>query len=403
MSIQDLDLDIKYRSGKTNVNADALSRNHNKSDNSCKEKQEALCQEVSTHSPKDANLDHLTNAMEEIAQEKLQDIKAHHRKDSELNDIILQLENGQLPNNAAVAKKVALKSSQYEMLDGILYHNSPTQPGTWCVVVPEDLRTDLFTEAHSGKFSGHFAERRVYNLLNRRYWWKGMHADVKRHCRSCLTCATRKGTGRAFKPPLQPIPVGGPFHRVGVDVLQLPLTESGNQYVVVFLDYLTKWVEAFAVPDQSATTIAKLLVEEIFCRHGAPEHLLSDRGANFLSSLIQDVCKYLDIKKVNTSGYHPQTDGLVERFNSTLINMLSKCAEKNGKDWDKQLPYVLFAYRATIQESTKESPFYLLYGRDPRLPSECALTVPTTPYMVDLQDYRTELTTSLSDAWLAAK
>ena len=194
------------------------------------------------------------------------------------------------------------------------------------MVVPQDLRTELLTEAHSGKFSGHFAERRVYDLLRRRYWWKGMHADVKRHCRSCLTCATRKGTGRAFKPPLQPIPVGGPFHRVGVDVLQLPLTESGNQYVVIFLDYLTKWVEAFAVPDQSATTIAKLLVEEIFCRHGAPEHLLSDRGANFLSSLIQDVCKYLNIKKVNTSGYHPQTDGLVERFNSTLINMLSKCS-----------------------------------------------------------------------------
>ena len=94
---------------------------------------------------------------------------------------------------------------------------------------------------------------------------------------------------------------------------------------MIFLDYLTKWVEAFAVQDQSATTIAKLLVEEIFCRHGAPEHLLSDRVAN-LSTLIQDVCNY---KKVNTSGYHPQTDDLVERLNSTLINMLSKCAEKN--------------------------------------------------------------------------
>ena len=85
----------------------------------------------------------------------------------------------------------------------------------------------------------------------------------------------------------------------------------------------------------------------------------------------------------------------MERFKSTLINMLSKCSEKNGKDWDKQLPYVLFANRATVQESTKESPFHLLYGRDPRLPSQCALTVPTTPYMVDLQDYWTEVTTSL--------
>ena len=140
-------------------------------------------------------MDHLTNATEEIAQQKLKDIKAQQRKDSELNDIILHLKNGQLPNDAAVVKKVALETSQYEMLDGILYQSSPTQPVTWCVVVPEDLRTDLLTEAHSGKFSGHFAERRVYNLLNHRYWWKGMHADVKQHCRSCLICATRKGTG----------------------------------------------------------------------------------------------------------------------------------------------------------------------------------------------------------------
>ena len=130
------------------------------------------------------------------------------------------------------------------------------------------------------------------------------------------------------------------------------------------------------------------------------EHLLSDRGANFLSALVQDVCKYLNIKKINTSGYHPQTDGLVERFNSTLIHMISS---NNGKDWDKQLPYLLFAYRVTIQESTKESPFYLLYGRDPRLPTENALSMPTTPYMVDLEDYRTELTCCLSDAWSLAK
>lgn len=137
------------------------------------------------------------------------------------------------------------------------------------------------------------------------------------------------------------------------------MTENGNRYVVVFLDYLTKWVEAFAIPDQSATTIARILVEEIFCRHGAPEHLLSDRGANFLSDLVQEVCRLLSIKKVNTSGYHPQSDGLVEKFNSTLSAMLSKVAE-TGKDWDRHLPFVLFAYQTSVQESTKETPFYFM-------------------------------------------
>jgi transposase InsO family protein len=147
---------------------------------------------------------------------------------------------------------------------------------------------------------------------------------------------------------LQPIPVGGPFHTVGVDVLQLPRTLDGNQYAIVFVDYLTKWPEVYAVPNQTADTIARLLVEQIVARHGVPERLLSDRGPNFLSSLVEKVCQLLGTSKINTSGYHPQCDGLVEKFNSTLINMLAKSAGKHGSEWDKHLPYVLFAYRVAV-------------------------------------------------------
>ena len=117
------------------------------------------------------------------------------------------------------------------------------------------------------------------------------------------------------KPPLHPIPVGGPFQRVAVDVLQLPPTVNGNRYVVVFMDYLTKWPEAYATSDQTAETIVRLFVEQIVCRHGIPQELLLDWGQNFLSTLMQEVCQLLQVKKLNTSGYHPQTDGLVE--NST--------------------------------------------------------------------------------------
>lgn len=144
-------------------------------------------------------------------------------------------------------------------------------------------------------------------------WWYGMRSDVRRFYRGCLTCATQKGPGRGIRPLLQPIPVKGPFHRVGVDVLTLPLT---SKYLIVFLDYPTKWVEAYPVPDQRAETIARLLVDNIVCRHGVPEELLSDREANFLSDLILQMCSLLGIKKVNTSGYHPQSDGLMEKFNS---------------------------------------------------------------------------------------
>jgi transposase InsO family protein len=106
---------------------------------------------------------------------------------------------------------------------------------------------------------------------------------------------------------LKLIPVGGPFHQVAVDILKLLLTLNSNRYVAVFMDCLTKWYEAFTIPDQKAETIALLFLEYIVCRHGIPEELLSDRGANFLSNLIQEVCRVLGVK-INTSGYHPHTD-----------------------------------------------------------------------------------------------
>ena len=158
-----------------------------------------------------------------------------------------------------------------------------------------------------------------------------MRADIEKWCRSCLVCATRH-VGHRVVPPLTPIPVGGPFDRVGVDVVQLPKTRSGKQYAVVFVDYMTKWPEVFATSNQSAYTIAKLLVEKIISRHGVPSQLLSDCGGAFLSKLLQEIAALLGFHKVNTSAYHPQTDGLVERFNRTLIDMLAKTAEAKWKE-----------------------------------------------------------------------
>ena len=100
----------------------------------------------------------------------------------------------------------------------------------------------------------------------------------------------------------------------------------------------------------------------------------------------------------NTSGYHPQTDGLVEKFNSTLQSMIAKASDKNPTEWDKQLPLLSFAYRSVVQESTKENPFFLLYSRDPRLPTGTLLEPSDTTYLIDTKDYRTELFINLSKA-----
>ena len=155
--------------------------------------------------------------------------------------------------------------------------------------------------------------------------------------------------------------------------------------------------------DQSALTTAQLLIEHIVSRHGVPSELLSDCDPAFLSKLMKEICKLMGIQKTNTMVYHPQMDGLVERFKRTLIDMLTKTVEKGGRDWDSKLLYVLFAHHASPQESTKESPFYLLYGRDPQLPTEEALSPPTQRTIVDIDNYKTEVTVNLQEAWELVK
>ena len=154
----------------------------------------------------------------------------------------------------------------------------------------------------------------------------------------------------------------------------------------------------FPAPDQKSSRIVRLLVEEVVPLFGVPEALLSDRGTNLLSHLMLDVCQLLGIKKLNTTAYHPQCDGMVERFNRTLKAMLRKRADQFRNQWDKSLSAILWAYRNTPHESTGEKPSFLLFGMDCRSPTEAALFPPTPPTPTDLEDYREELIMSLSSA-----
>ena len=207
------------------------------------------------------------------------------------------------------------------------------------------------------------------------------------------------GPGQAVKRVLTPIVVAGPFDRVGIDVIQLPLSRNGNRNAVAVVDYLTKWPEVFAVPDQSAFTIAKLIVEEVVSRHGVRSEILSNCSKSCLSGLMAEVEKLLGFKKMNNTAYHLQTDSLVERNKRTLKTMLAKIVTEGGKDWDEKIAYVQFAYCATIQHNTQETPFFLLYGRDPRLSTEAVLSPLTTRSLVELKEYGARLHSRMSNAW----
>ena len=162
--------------------------------------------------------------------------------------------------------------------------------------------------------------------------------------------------------------VGVPTERIALDILgPLPLSNEGNKYLLVGSDYFTKWPEAYSLPNQEATTVAEVLVKEFVSRFGVPRELHSDQGRNFESSVFQEMCRLLGIKKTRTTALHPQSDGMVERYNRTLATQLALFVDSHQKDWDQHVPLLLMAYRSAVHETTKCTPAKLMLGRDLRL------------------------------------
>lgn len=160
-------------------------------------------------------------------------------------------------------------------------------------------------------------------------------------------------------------------------------------YILVFLDLFTRWVELEVSPQPfSAVAIATSFVNTVVSRHGTPNYLVSDRGPNMVGIHVTDVCTHLQTHRITTSPYRPQTNGAVERFNRTFKNILASLALKHRHQWLAYLPHVLYAYRTAIHASLQDSPFFLLYGRDPRSPE--ALTDPII-FGRETLNFRTDL------------
>ncbi|KRY73849.1 Retrovirus-related Pol polyprotein from transposon [Trichinella pseudospiralis] len=204
--------------------------------------------------------------------------------------------------------------------------------------------------------------------VRQRFYLPQQREDVEDWCRACQTCAARAALTKRLQAPMQIHPVGQPFQRVGMDLVgPLEETRRGNRYVLVVCDYFSKWPEAFPLPDAEADTVATALVNGIFCRYGALETLHSDQGRNFEAGMIAEVCWLFGIAKTRTTAYHPQSDGLVERMNRTLIDMLAKVSVDQPEDWDVHLDRVLLAYRSSVHHTTGAIPCRIIFGRELRL------------------------------------
>ncbi|KAL4100898.1 hypothetical protein QTP88_020923 [Uroleucon formosanum] len=230
-------------------------------------------------------------------------------------------------------------------------------------------KQQIIYEYHNTPTGGHSGISRTVKRLKLNYQWKNLKKDVKRYIQNCEVCQKNKTHRKTKQPMLITTTVTKAFERICLDIVgPLPITELGNTHILTMQDELTRYALAVALASTDATTVARAFVECCVCIFGIPTSILTDCGTNFLSDVFKNMCKLLDIEKSKTTPWHPQTNGYLERSHKTLKNYLRSFVDKDN-NWDKLLCYSTFCYNTTVHTSTDFTPYELLFGRKPNIPS----------------------------------
>ena len=350
LAIQEYDFTIRYRPGRTNSNADALSRRVNINIGEI----EPVCITEIIHSDIPEEELSFTQSNDPILSMVLKKLKSSEPESFD------QKEFSTMP-----LQRFKQIWNQLEVDNGILfrkYKPHAFSDYTRVVVVPECFKDKFLHRCHDMPQSGHLGFEKSLSKLKRIAYWVGMNDNLADYIRTCQVCQQTKSSTQS-NAHLMHLPFGKPMEFLSVDVLELPLSNCRNRYLLVCVDGFSRWLEAYAMPDQTAGRIAGILVE-MFCRLGHPQFLHSDQGRNFESNLIKEICKAWGTAKSRTTAYHPSGNGEVERANRSIIQMLRAFVESRN-NWEEYLPLILYAYRTSVNSSTGLSPYFLMYGREP--------------------------------------
>jgi hypothetical protein len=344
---------------------------------------------------------------------KTMEIIKAQRKDPDLIPLFDYIEKHTLPIGDGVYRAKIISACRFFTVDDsnsglyrIQIDNTqyrPLQP-IKRLVIPREFVPFILKHYHDSVFAGHLGLERTYKRIANTFYWKRMWTDVEQYIKACPICQTLKAQHSKYKFPVGTVPVpSSPFEFLAVDFMG-PLYPPSNGFsnILVFMDYFSKWAIVIPTKDQEASTVAKALVESVICMFGAPAKLLSDRGAAFMSNLVAELLIWLDIKKVNTTAYHPQTNGMVERFNQTLISILRTITDVREGTWAEYLPAATFAYNSSIQHTLQESPYSILFGREPKFPGPDILTADPNTFD-STTDYIGQLQEQLSFSWKVVK
>jgi len=402
---------VEYRKGKEHGNADAMSRIIFKTNTricsrqDCPDKGHELTRKkrLLTKNKEDCKLvapvltrSQMKNTVSDsdcavVTPFTNEEIKESQTRDPELSRFIHLLDKH---TEKPRAKEYSGESSevrifctlwdQFKLVDGILYRVGKTPTDNWRLVIPHSLRRKVMELLHNSKWAGHPGMSRMKSSIGSRYFWPKMRQDIESWVRCCRACAmAKRGKGRG-KAPLQQELSGFPFQRVAFDVIgPLPTTAKGNRFILVMVDYFSKWAEAYDLPNHTAITVANTICSRWVATHGCPLRLHCDNAPEFRGHVITQMRDILGVKGTFTTPYRPKANGLCERTNQTIEGILRTTVREETRLWDEALAYAMMAYRATEHRSTGYTPNMLVYGRETMMPSDILFGQTNVPPRLD--------------------
>lgn len=416
---------IKYRSGSKNADADGLSRRHEHEfvetipEKTVKSLSQAARADISqaplvfsTTDPKDLP------AIEETTPDIPDNIQADalssrewqksQSEDAVISEIISHLRKGTRPRVTRVSSGTRSHINKYLRVwdtlilrDNVLYHSGKVNGEDYLqLVLPSSLREEIFKALHDDL--GHQGRDRTISLFKQRFFWPGMDTWIEEKVKSCDRCIRRKTLPSTAT--LCPIQSSAPMEIICIDFLSLEKSKGGYENILVITDHFTRYSQAYPTKNQLARTTAKVLFENFITHYGFPSRIHSDQGPNFESELIKDLCELAGISKSHTTPYHPMGNGQVERFNSTLLKMLGTLEESAKSDWKSHVAPMVHAYNVTIHKSTGHSPYFLMFGRHPKLAIDAMLGLSANDDNYQSKhDYIRQLKDRLSKAYKKAE